>query len=92
MPAFEAVDGGFANVPWSVKVGFTDAEGDDVRHGLNNLEKVTDTGFRDITDVVSDEGLHGKARGINILFEWCYGDTTRRWGAWSRTRTTSFSL
>ncbi len=91
MSAFEAVDGGFADMPWSVEIGFTDTERDDVRHGLNNLEKVTDTGFRDITDVMSDEGLHGE-RGGKICFGGGYGETTRRCGAWSRTRTTSFSL
>ena len=51
---FEGEDGGFADVPRGIEVGFTDAEGDDFFFLGDDIEELADPGFWEIGDLVSE--------------------------------------
>ena len=57
--ALKGVNGGFADMPWRCEIRLSDAERDDVAHGLNDFKKIPNSRAGDSLDVFGDGDTHG---------------------------------
>lgn len=57
--AFDGEEGGLTDIPWGIEIGLTDAEGDDIFLGSDDIEEASDTGEGEGTDAFCDGGGGG---------------------------------